>query len=106
MDEFETKPGGRLSIKLDEGVAFIMTHKDGTRTLHVFCESGTLRVPEDVVHVRQITPTADRQFVGSSGSYVAPVRGGSGGAGTHFDTVTYVDGGGGGSGQNGAGGAR
>jgi len=93
----EAKAGTQVHFKLDEGVAFLMTHTDGSRTLHVFRESGTLRVPEDVIDLQQIRPQLERQTVFSSGgSFVA----GSGGAGrsgeSYFRSVVVGKGGGGG----------
>lgn len=71
----------QVHFRLDEGVAFVMTHKDGSRTLHVFTESGTLKVAEDVVNLYQVPAgNAGQHVFGTGGTFVA--GSGSGQSGT------------------------
>lgn len=98
MEDFEAKPGAQVHFKLDEGVAFLMTHTDGSRTLHVFRESGTMHVPEDVIDLQQIRPKLERQAVFSNmgGAFVAGSGGGGQGGSQSFFACTVGKGGAGG----------
>jgi len=70
----------QMAVALTDGVALVITHQDGSRTLHVFKESGVLKVPETMVSIQHIAAGTHSQGVSIGGGGAgSPMVGGTAG---------------------------